>query len=270
MDRNSAVGVFDSGIGGFTLVRELQKILPGEDIIYFGDCVNMPYGSRSPEDILHLTRQICQFMRTKGVKAAAAACNTISTVLNRCRAEFDFPLFSIIESGTAAAAAEPENCIGLIGTPATVQSDAYAKLIGAVRPEMTLYSAACPRLSVLIESGRTSPESIDGEIRAGIDALLRRGPVRKVVLACTHYPLVIDRIRELYPALELIDPAQRLALDVRGYLAQNQLLADRQSGSVELYTTGSAEQYLSYAAQYGIAHVICAHTAAAPRPLNNQ
>lgn len=267
MDRNSPVGVFDSGIGGFTVVRELQKVLPGENIVYFGDSANMPYGSRSPEDILHLTRQLCRFMLSKGVKAAAAACNTISTVLDLCRGEFPFPLFSVIESGAGEAAAGTDRCIGLIGTPATVRSGAYARKISAWRPGTVLVSAACPRLSVLIENGRTAPEYIDGEIRTAIDTVLRGGPVRKVILACTHYPLVADRIRALYPALGLIDPARSLALSIRKYLAQNHLLAERKSGTAVLYTSGSAELYLENAALYGIGRVAAARQADAPVPL---
>ena len=221
------IGVFDTGVGGFSVVLEMQRVLPHERIVYFGDTAHMPYGSRSADDILHMTRQICAYMEQRGVKAAAAACNTISTVIDRCRSRFHFPLFSIIEAGV---------------------------------------SAACPHLSALIEAGKTSAEDVDGEIRTAVDDILRRAAVKRLILACTHYPLVRDRIAGLYPDLELIDPARRQALDVRDYLAEHGLLRDGE-GSVELNTSGNPEQYRQTASRVGIASVMSVNRVCPVRPL---
>lgn len=259
------IGVFDTGVGGFSVVLEMQRVLPHERIVYFGDTAHMPYGSRSADDILHMTRQICAYMEQRGVKAAAAACNTISTVIDRCRSRFHFPLFSIIEAG-ARAAAEQSSPVGLIGTPATVSSQAYPRLIGRLSPGMTVVSAACPHLSALIEAGKTSAEDIDDEIRTAVDDILHRAAVKRLILACTHYPLVRDRIAGLYPDLELIDPARRQALDVRDYLAEHGLLRDGE-GSVELNTSGNPEQYRQTASRVGIASVMSVNRVCPVRPL---
>ncbi|MCI7404144.1 MAG: aspartate/glutamate racemase family protein, partial [Pyramidobacter sp.] len=135
MDKLSPVGVFDSGVGGFSVVKEIQKVLPGEDVLYYGDSANMPYGNRSGEEILHLTRQILAFLERRGVKAAAVACNTISSLIDRYRDDYPFKIFSVIEAGAASVATLDADCVGVIGTVFTARSGAYHRLINAVRPE---------------------------------------------------------------------------------------------------------------------------------------
>ncbi|MGI6074970.1 MAG: glutamate racemase [Pyramidobacter sp.] len=268
VNADSPIGVFDTGVGGFSVVLELRKILPCERIVYFGDSANMPYGSRSVDDILYLTRQICAYMQSRGVKAAAVACNTISTVIDRCRGEFPFPMFSIIEAGARAAVAD-SSPVGLIGTPVTARSQAYPRLIRRLSPGITVVSAACPHLSALIEAGKTAPEYVDGEIKSGVDDVLRQAPVKRLILACTHYPLVRGRIAQLYPNLELIDPARRQAQDIEEYLAKRGLLRVGE-GSVELNTSGSPEQYRKTAQRVGIASLSAVNFVCPAHPLEKK
>lgn len=267
MDKLSPVGVFDSGVGGFSVVREIQKILPGEDVVYYGDSANMPYGNRSGEEILHLTRQILAFLERRGVKAAAVACNTISSLIDRYRDDYPFKIFSVIEAGAASVATLDADCVGVIGTVFTTRSGAYHRLINAVRPGMKVYVQGCPNLARLIDGGDLRPESIDPELRAAVEPLLAQAPIRHLILGCTHYPLVSGHLNRLYPQLTLIDPAHEQALAVKRFLEAQGLLNDAGSGSLELNTSGDAAQYAEAARRFGLKEPRAINTVAVAQPL---
>jgi len=267
MNKLSPVGVFDSGVGGFSVVGKMQKVLPGEDVVYYGDSANMPYGNRSGEDILHLTRQILAFLERRGVKAAAVACNTISSLIDRYRDDYPFRIFSVVEAGAASAATLDAGCVGVIGTVFTARSGAYSRLIGAVRPEMKVYAQGCPNLARLIDGGDLRPESIDPELRAAVEPLLAQAPIRHLILGCTHYPMVSEHLHRLYPQLTLIDPAHELALSVKRYLESQGLLNDAGSGSLELNTSGDAAQYAEAVRLFGLKEPRAINIVAAARPL---
>lgn len=191
------IGVFDSGLGGLTAVRELQRLLPGEDIIYFGDTGRVPYGGRSRETIIKYARQDVAFLRTFDLKAIVIACGTVSTTaLDVLTAENEIPVWGVVEPAAQAAAAATRNGrVGLIGTQATIRSGAYERCIAREKPEARVFSLACPLFVPLVENGRFRTGDIVAETVAGeyLEPLKRDG-VDTLVLGCTHYPLLTEVI----------------------------------------------------------------------------
>ncbi len=252
MDKKSSIGVFDTGIGGFSVVKELQHLLPAENIIYFGDSANMPYGNKTRDEILHLTRQILAYMATRDVKAVAVACNTISTLIDEYRDDYPFKIFSVVEAGSYYAATIDATCIGVLGTCFTAQSGVYNRLIAQQHPEVKVVAAGCPNLAHLIDCGQLEPEYIDPELKTAIDEILAQAPVKHLVLACTHFPLVAGRIHELYPELTLIDSGLQQARDIKNWLTWNDLLNDDGEGTFELNTSGDLIGCVMSVVRFGI------------------
>lgn len=196
MDRR-AIGVFDSGMGGLTTVRELERRLPGEDIIYFGDTGRVPYGGRSPETILRYARQDVAFLRTFDLKAIVIACGTVSTIaLEQLAQECPMPVIGVVEpAARAAAQVTKSGKVGLIGTKATIASGAYERILKELRPDTEVVARACPLFVPLVENGRfrkgdplvelVVSEYLEPFKTAGVDTM---------ILGCTHYPLLSDAI----------------------------------------------------------------------------
>ena len=187
------IGVFDSGLGGLTTVRELRHLLPGEDIVYFGDTGRVPYGSRSAETIVKYARQDVAFLRTFDLKAIVIACGTVSTTaLDVLAAENPIPVLGVVAPAAAAAAQTTRNGkIGLIGTQASIRSGAYERLIHKENPEAQVLSQPCPLFVPLVENGRFRRGDIVIEtVAAEYLAPMKKAGVDTLVLGCTHYPLL--------------------------------------------------------------------------------
>ena len=219
---NRPIGVFDSGLGGLTAVRELRRILPGEDIIYFGDTGRVPYGTRSKETICQYTRQDIAFLLSKKVKFLMAACGTVSSTFPSAEAcRLPVPFAGVVGAAArAAAAATHTGRIGVIGTQATVRSGVYARMLTAARPDLSVHMQACPLFVPLAENGRVHrgdivPETLAREYLAPIQA----AGVDTLILACTHYPLLSEVIADVMgPDVTLIDSGAAAAESVRGML----------------------------------------------------
>ena len=183
------IGVFDSGLGGLTAVRELRRLLPGEDIIYFGDTGRVPYGSRSREILVRYARQDVAFLRTFDLKAIVVACGTVSTTaLEVLVRENDIPVWGVVEPAAQAAAQATRNGrVGLIGTQATIRSGAYERQIAQENPAIQVLTGACPLFVPLVENGRFRPGDIVAEtVAAEYLAPMREAGVDTLVLGCTH------------------------------------------------------------------------------------
>lgn len=211
-----AIGIFDSGIGGLTVLREITAKLPLENIIYLGDTARVPYGIRSPETVTRYSFENTQFLLSQEIKLLVMACNTATAVsLEAVKKEYPLPVIGVIEPGArAAVAATTSRTVGVIGTEATVASKAYEKAIKALAPDVEVRSLACPLFVSLAEEGWTDNDVAElvaakylGQFRgAGIDTL---------VLGCTHYPLLKAVIsRAVGPGITLIDSAQETAKEV--------------------------------------------------------
>ena len=204
------IGIFDSGLGGLTAVRALVQAAPWESFVYLGDTANAPYGDRTREQLVELSRQNVRFLRGQGVKALLVACNTsTANAMDVMRAENpDLPLVGVIEPAAAAAVSVTETGrIGLLATAATVASGAYDRAVGRLAPGASVTAVACPRLVPLVEAGRTDPA--DPELTDAVaeyTAPLLAAGVDTVILGCTHYPIIRPSVRAAVgPRVALID-----------------------------------------------------------------
>ena len=214
------IGVFDSGIGGLTVLKELIALMPGEDFIYLGDTARLPYGSKSNEVIVRYSRENTEFLLAKGIKMLVVACNTSSAVaLEEIARGTMAPVIGVIEPGAAAAAAASRSGkIGVIGTEATVASGAYTRAIQRLRPRAEIYTRACPLLVPLVEEGWTDNEIAERTV-AHYLASLKASGIDTLLLGCTHYPLLRAMFaRVLGPRVRIVDSATATAQAVRGRL----------------------------------------------------
>ncbi len=254
------IGVLDSGIGGFSVVRQVQRLLPGEDLLYFGDGAHIPYGNHRAETIAALAGYMFRFMEAREVKALLVACNTISCVLDRREEGLSCPVFSAVQAGAAAAARLEAEKIGVISTVFTHESQIYPRKILALSPrKVVVLSCGCPDLARLVEHSLGDPAGmarVEENLRLELDHMVLEDRVDCCVLGCTHYPLVSDSIRRLYPGLPLIDPAEEMARSLKNYLDREGLSNPRRgSGTLTVYTTGDVAEYALRARQVGLERV---------------
>ena len=220
---NNPIGVFDSGIGGLTVARAIIEQLPLENIIYFGDTARVPYGVKSPETISRYATQITEFLLQQKVKVLIVACNTMAAVAYGAIKDLSsVPTLDVVDAGARSAVAETHNkYVGVIGTPATINSNAYVKAIKEYDPEITVFSQPCPLFVPLVEEGwldhqvtrLTAQEYLRPVVAQNIDTL---------VLGCTHYPLLKPLLREvLGDQITLVDSARTIAKETEELLRKN-------------------------------------------------
>ena len=213
------IGVFDSGIGGLTVVKELLRQLPGENIVYFGDTARVPYGIKSERTVLKFSLQNSRFLAHFNIKLLIVACNTASALsLDALGKEFSFPILGVIEPGVKAALRLTKNGrIGIIGTEATIASRAYVKLIEEINSPAQIFSQACPLLVPLVEEGW-----LEGEITAAVLRKylrpLKEESIDSLILGCTHYPLLKPLFRKEMEGVVLIDSAREVVAEARRIL----------------------------------------------------
>jgi glutamate racemase len=215
MNNAAPIGVFDSGIGGLTVVRELMRQLPNESIIYFGDTARVPYGPKSPDTVVRYSREITEFLRGEGVKAVVVACNTATAhALPTLRAENDLPIVGVIEPGSRAAArATKTKRVGVIGTQGTIRSGAYERAITSVEPGADITALACPLFVPLVEEGWLDTEATRLIAREYLGPIAD-ADVDTLVLGCTHYPLLKGVIGSVVGRdVRLIDSAEETAAE---------------------------------------------------------
>ncbi len=215
--RMRPIGVFDSGIGGLTVLKELIALLPGEDFVYLGDTARLPYGSKSNEVIVRYSRENTEFLLAKGIKMLVVACNTSSAVaLEEIARGTMAPVIGVIEPGAAAAAAASRSGkIGVIGTEATIASGAYTRAIQKLRPRAEIYTRACPLLVPLVEEGWTDNDVAERTVAYYLESLKASG-IDTLLLGCTHYPLLRTMFaRVLGPRVKIVDSATATANAVR-------------------------------------------------------
>ncbi|MBO8159844.1 glutamate racemase [Thermosyntropha sp.] len=228
MDKLKPIGIFDSGIGGLTVVKTLIEKLPQESFIYFGDTAHLPYGDKTRDQLFGYAYSIIDFMRKKHVKAIIVACGTHSAVtLPSITEEYDFPILGVVKAGAKSAARLTRNGkIGVIATQATVNSLAYTKNIKEINCHLDIYEVACPRFVPLIEAGRLEGEETRKAVEEYISPLLRRN-IDTLVLGCTHYPFLTPVIREFIgDKIILVDPAWETVEEMKDILKGQDLLSD--------------------------------------------
>jgi glutamate racemase len=237
------IGVIDSGVGGLTAVKQIQKILPNENVIYFGDSLRMPYGNRTYEEVVEYANKIIEFLEEKDVKAIVLACNTISSQIESLKA--NVPLFSIVEYGCMQAAELHEKEIGLIATVATVKSGVYDYTIKRMTPDIKLISNDSSRLPKVINSQMENVLLLYELIKECIDPIASKN-VKTLILGCSHFPIIENEIKTMYPSLKLIDPAERQVKELKRYLVRNDMENKKENGKyTHLYTTADMLEYVA-------------------------
>lgn len=250
--KNAPIGVFDSGVGGLTVAREIMRQMPQERIVYFGDTARVPYGSKSKGTIIHYVRQIIHFLKTKQVKAIVIACNTASAyALEEVRQELDIPIIGVVRPGAKEAAKATKNGkIGVIGTAATIDSKLYTKCIGEENPSAQVYGKACPLFCPLVEEGWTKDPVTEEVANRYLSPLIDTG-VDTLILGCTHYPLLRSMIGKIMGSdVTLINPAYETATSLKELLAELDLEADGSKLKElhhEFFVSDAAERFMDFA-----------------------
>lgn len=252
IDRDAPIGVFDSGVGGLTVAREIMRNLPSEKIVYFGDTARVPYGSKSRETIIRYSRQIIRFLQEQQVKAIVIACNTASAfALDAVRDELEIPVLGVIEPGALVAARETRNKrVGVIGTIGTVGSGIHEDFLRKLDPEITVFGKACPLFVPLVEEGWLH-DPITFEVARRYLRELQEREIDTLILGCTHYPLIRSTIREVMgEGVRLVNPAYESALELKRLLTEEDLLStgkEQEEFPYRFYVSDLADKFKSFA-----------------------
>ncbi|HEY2517005.1 MAG TPA: glutamate racemase [Polyangiaceae bacterium] len=255
--REAPLGVFDSGLGGLTVVRAIREVLPNEDIVYLGDTARVPYGTKGPATVIKYALGCARHLVGRGVKTIVIACNTVSAVApDRLRIELDLPVLGVIEPGARAAVEATRNGkIGVLATAATVASGAYPRAVSAVSTRAEAVGQAAPLLVPLAEEGWTDGDVPRLAARRYLEPLAKAG-VDVVVLGCTHYPLLRPVIEAeahacIGPHARIVDSAHAAASDVRRFLeARNLTRTAKTPGKIDLLVTDLPKSFGDMAARF--------------------
>jgi glutamate racemase len=229
------IGIFDSGIGGLTVCKAIHQLLPGENLIYFGDTARFPYGTRSAETLIRYARQITAYLLSRNVKMIVIACNTSSAAaLPVLQQENTIPIIGVINAGARAACKRSHNnLIGVIGTRATVSSKSYEKAIHAINPNITVIQQHATLLVSLIEEGWIEDDVTKLTIQRYLQHMVDQD-LKTLILGCTHFPILKKTIHDVYPQLDLVDTGEEIAKEVKEILTKKNLANNSSSGTIEL------------------------------------
>ncbi len=261
INKNSPIGVFDSGVGGLTVAREIMRQIPREKIIYFGDTARVPYGSKSRETVTRYSRQIVRFLQAEEVKTIVVACNTASAyALDEIEQEVDIPMIGVVKPGARAAVQVTRNRkIGVIATEGTIGSGIYSHYIKEIDPEANVTGKACPLFVPLVEEGLWQDPVTDEIAKRYLAELIHSG-IDTLILGCTHYPLIRSTVgRIMGEEVTLVNPAYETARELKELLMKKELLNDREPGlgdnRYRFYVSDAAEKFKQFAnsiIKYGI------------------
>lgn len=260
MSDSRPIGIFDSGVGGLTVADKVQKILPGEDIIYFGDTARVPYGTKSKETITKFSVENVEFLMKHNVKIVLVACNTASSLsLNFLKRCFRVPIIGVIEPGARAAAGSTRNNrIGVIGTSATISSQAYEKAIKKIRPGVRVFTQSCPLFVPLVEEGWTENPVADAVARTYLKKL-KSSNIDTLIMGCTHYPMLKSVIQKVMGRpVFLIDSAVEVAKEARQLLDASGLLSGRRTkGECKYLVSDEPARFVRMGEKFLKRHIKC-------------
>lgn len=240
--KKQPIGIFDSGIGGLTVFKEIRKQFPQEDIIYFGDTARVPYGPKSPQTVLNYSVQNARFLLQNGAKIIVVACNTSASVaLQKLREILPIPIIGVIQPGAAHATSVTQNRkIGIIGTEGTIRSDAYSHAIKNIDPKIQVFSKACPLLVSLVEEGWEEHQISELIIREYLQDLQQQD-IDTLVLGCTHYPILKKAIGKIVGKnIKLVDSAEAVAANLKEMLPNPET---ETAGSNKFYVSDNEDKF---------------------------
>ena len=253
MDKNAPIGVFDSGVGGLTVAREIMRQIPNERIVYFGDTSLVPYGSKSKDNIIKFSRQIIRFLQTENVKAIVIACNTASALaLDEMQQEFELPILGVVKPGAKVAVETTANKrIGLIGTEANIRSGVYTRYIKSLDDEAKVFEKACPLFVPLVEEGWLH-DDITLQVASRYLEELKEKDIDTLIMGCTHYPLIRSTIRKVMgDKVNLVNPAYETAIELKNLLERDNLAnkcdVDSPSSMYRFYVSDAEEKFKLFA-----------------------
>lgn len=249
MHNAKPIGVFDSGIGGLTVVDEIMKQLPQEKIIYFGDTARVPYGNKSKKSILKYSKQIVNFLMTKNVKAIVIACNTASAyALDEIASQVSIPVIGVVKPGArAAASVTKNNNIGVIGTRGTINSCIYQRYLNITNPKVNVFGKACPLFVPLVEEGWIK-DSITEDVARRYLEEFKNYKIDTLILGCTHYPLLHETIgMVLGKEVELVNPAYETAKTLKNILENNIVQKTHLNEKHEFYVSDGVDRFNNFA-----------------------
>lgn len=243
---NKFIGVFDSGMGGLTVVKSIVETMPDENIIYFGDTAHVPYGTRSKEQITEYVLNDVKFLNTFDIKAIVIACNTADSIAReKVEKLYPLPVFGVVEPASESAAKSTKNNkIGVIATNATVNSGAYERNISRFNPDAQVISVACPLLVPLVEEGRfrKGDKVIENVLTEYLTPLKEQG-IDTLVLGCTHYPLLYDIISEIMPNTNIISSSVAAAAKLKNALEDKNLQSSEKGSRRKYFVSDNAEYF---------------------------
>jgi glutamate racemase len=245
-NQESAIGLFDSGIGGLTVLHQIIEVFPRENTIYLGDTARAPYGTKSVETVLRYSFENTDFLIEKGVKIVVVACNTSTAIaLDTLRGKLSVPVIGVIEPGVRRALQVTRNKkIGVIGTEATIQSGAYTKALKAQAQNIEVYSRACPLFVPLVEEGWTANTVVAMTVEAYLGSLKQSG-IDTLILGCTHYPLLKKAIGKFMgDGVTLVDSAEETAKDVGELLKKHLLIRRNGRGTHSFFVTDAPDRFI--------------------------
>jgi glutamate racemase len=244
-DSDAPVGVFDSGVGGLSVLGEIHQLLPRESLLYVADCGHIPYGEKTPEFIRRRCVAIAEFFREKGAKALVLACNTatVAGVADLRERYPDWPIVGMEPAVKPAAAATRSGVVGVLATTGTLQSAKFAALLDRFAADVQVITQPCPGLVELIETGDLASAHIRQLLHSYVEPLLAAG-CDTIILGCTHYPFLKPLLREMIPAsISLIDTGAAVARQLQRLLSQRDLLATGASHPAQFWTSGDPENF---------------------------
>lgn len=251
MNRDYSIGVFDSGVGGITVLKEIRKLLPQENIIYIGDNKNAPYGEKTHEEILFYCEKIIDFLLTKKCKAVVIACNTATaTALHSLLKRYNVPIVGVIEPGARAAVKiNSRGKVTVLATPYTCATKAYNREIGKISNEVDVWNISCKEWCPMIEAGWDEQENRDEVLEKYIKEIPKDSD--SIILGCTHYPLIKEEIVKHIPGKTLIDPASETALELKKILEEGELLREvDKKGEIIFFVTGEGKKFKETAEKF--------------------
>ena len=246
--KNRPIGIFDSGVGGLTVLKEVRKLLPREDIVYFGDTARVPYGAKSKSTVIKFSTNNVLFLLKKKVKVVVVACNTSSSVaLNCLRDVFSIPVMGVIEAGVnRALEASVNKKIAVIGTKSTIKSKSYQKQIKRKDKNVNIYARSCPLFVPLVEEGILDGKIVKEAINMYLKDFKCKG-IDTIILGCTHYPLLKKEIAAYLKTVFIVDSAKEVARHTKDILAVNGLLSKKKISREEFYVSDDPEGFVRLA-----------------------
>ncbi len=239
---NRPIGVFDSGVGGLSVFSQLVKLLPDENYIYFGDTINLPYGSKTQNELVEITRKIFNFFKSKNVKAVVMACNTTSALTYEIlKPNYNFKIYPIVQTVAKEIALQGHNKIGVFATQGTINSHAYKKEI-AKYSKAEVFEIACPEWVNIVENELQEDEKSIQNIKMNLDEMLVNKP-DKIILGCTHYPYLLSVLSKFEDTTKFINPAKSFAEFICADLEKSNLLCNKMLHEHKIYVTSNPKQF---------------------------